>query len=107
VNPQRSHTNFQHFFKLTIQSFPNGRYVRIFGFVISSSVQAIPAPPCRFTYIGIPIWFLVILTAIMPVVWVRNRRGAKAPGLCPICGYDLRATPDQCPECGEVVQKAV
>jgi hypothetical protein len=57
----------------------------------------------------VPIGGLVALTAIIPVLWVRRtlyQRAARRRGLCELCGYDLRATPEQCPECGAVHQFA-
>jgi hypothetical protein len=52
--------------------------------------------------VAAPHWFLCALTAAPIVLWVRaqRRRRRGVAGLCPACGYDLRATPERCPECG-------
>jgi hypothetical protein len=48
-----------------------------------------------------PYWFIGAISAILPVIWmVRTIRKPHSAGVCPKCGYDLRATPDRCPECG-------
>jgi len=56
----------------------------------------------------LPVSFLVALFAPLPLVDVllirrrRRRRRRLAAGMCVRCGYDLRATPQKCPECGDV-----
>jgi hypothetical protein len=54
----------------------------------------------------VPYWALALLVGILPGVQLRQvlknrrRRQRREAGRCPTCGYDLRATPDRCPECG-------
>jgi hypothetical protein len=53
--------------------------------------------------VTVPIWSISLALGLYPFLravrlW-RSRRHHRR-GLCPACGYDLRATPDCCPECG-------
>jgi hypothetical protein len=54
-----------------------------------------------------PNWAAVLLTGLAPAIWawkrIRRRRRYSA-GYCLGCGYDLRATPDRCPECGRAAK---
>ena len=82
-------------------------------------VARVPDPPeqwMRVPNAGVPLWFLAIPTVIGPVVWLDRRytaRKALRQGRCPVCKYDLRATPDgqgmlleRCPECGSATPPA-
>jgi hypothetical protein len=67
----------------------------------------------RHVSYGLPYWAIALVTAIPgpPLITMRVRRylrfrSRRLTGLCTVCGYDLRATPDRCPECGAIPEGA-
>jgi len=87
-----------------------GTYREWGGFIVISyarnggGVRAIVAPG----------WFMAAIFSLPIAAWLidsrRNRKLLRLRlrvGLCPSCGYDLRGTPDRCPECGTVPTKIV
>jgi hypothetical protein len=59
-----------------------------------------------YHYAGLRLWLPIAVAGVafgLKAVGARRRWAeAKkaAAGLCPRCGYDLRASPERCPECG-------
>ena len=59
----------------------------------------------RYWIIAIPCWSVALASSILPALMGSSlylRHDRIAAGRCRKCGYDLRATPDCCPECGAV-----
>lgn len=92
---------------------PMGQYQRKWSF-LGFEAWDLPVHPTngggRVRGFQIPMWSLVLPFGILstPVLmrarrWRRARRRRRA-GQCPTCGYDLRASPETCPECGRPAQ---
>jgi hypothetical protein len=78
-----------------------------FGYV-STSYDARPGGITSDQSVWIPLWLgpalLVIPVAVAFRRW-RRRRHREATGSCLTCGYDLRGSGSQCPECGDAVDE--
>ncbi len=62
--------------------------------------------------VHVPCWFAAGMTSILPgIFWSRRRADRRrkrwlAERRCVVCGYDMRVTPDRCPECGTIPEGA-
>jgi hypothetical protein len=74
-----------------------------YGYTFGPSVGAY-APTSVYNRVMMVPWYAIILaTGAGPALRLRRRlarRRRHGRGACPACGYDLRATPGRCPECG-------
>jgi hypothetical protein len=80
--PRRGQTNLRAWF------IPLGA---LFWYFTSTSLRLVLIP-----------FAMVFLLVLWQVRWNANRRRSRV-GLCEGCGYDLRASPERCPECGRSV----
>ncbi|HEX4797309.1 MAG TPA: hypothetical protein VH370_26180 [Humisphaera sp.] len=64
-------------------------------------------PITRAVELKMPHGYYFVAFSVLPLAWAFSKlrcryfaRHRRRLGLCPSCGYDLRATADRCPECG-------
>jgi hypothetical protein len=92
--------------------WPRGSQHRFWNFEITDSgIEQLPGFETRTRFVRLPLSFIAALAALAPLIagenWRRLRRSRRRAscGLCSSCGYDLRATPDRCPECATIKRR--
>jgi len=88
----------------TFGNVPNG--MRVHGFIPWFENQVVPTDygTMQYSSLVLPLYIPILILAILPLLAgrrIHRRRKRMKLGLCLKCGYDLRASKDRCPECGE------
>src|SRR5882672_4080048 len=57
-------------------------------------------------YVNVPHWFFVFTFAVTALWFSRKwwKRRLRSSRKCRVCGYDMRGTPQRCPECGATIE---
>lgn len=63
-------------------------------------LQPTPAVHVHVLTVAADHWVILLATAALAFAFRKAATASRKPGVCLECGYDLRATPDRCPECG-------
>jgi hypothetical protein len=95
---------------LGVSHEPARRFVNVIRSPVAQNQDRFPSSFIGFgwirgngaVFLGVPLWLLAPATGALGVMFWRRRPRRFLAGTCRRCGYDLRATPDRCPECGTI-----
>jgi hypothetical protein len=88
---------------------PTYQRERLFGVAVMWGYWMLVPDGDRSVYrcaVQVPAALPTALASVLPasrLLKVNRERRRRLAGNCPACGYDLRATPERCPECGTAV----
>jgi hypothetical protein len=112
IYPSNSRWTVNH---CTGENFPRGPTHDEFGLIHSVETYHDAegyTGPSTTDQLVLPTWFVLLWLAACPVFSLVSKARWRhlepvQNAICIRCGYDLRATPDRCPECGTVNLDAV
>ncbi len=81
---------------------PPGLGLTHFAWASRARTSGTPLGDQAETSLTVPHWLPVAVLAVAPLAWLAGWRDRRRypTGHCRRCGYDLRASPEKCPECG-------